>query len=112
MLITNLYNLTLGRNAIIITVVSLDSPIDQAKIASEAALASTKKVMPFVFVGDEASPLKNYLMWPFPGNALSKEKSIFNYRLSRAQWCVEDAFSIMATRFGIFRKPIIASVRT
>ncbi|GIY10266.1 nuclease harbi1-like protein [Caerostris darwini] len=85
---------------------------NQLNIPNSAALPSTKTVMPFVFVGDEAFPLKNYLMRSFPGNALSKERRIFNYRLSRARRCVENAFGIVAARFRIFRKPITASVET
>ncbi|GIX77626.1 DDE Tnp4 domain-containing protein [Caerostris darwini] len=46
---------------------------NKINVPNSAALPSTKTVMPFVFVGDEAFPLKNYLMRPFPGNALSKE---------------------------------------
>ncbi|XP_039267397.2 uncharacterized protein LOC120342578 isoform X1 [Styela clava] len=38
----------------------------------------------FVYLGDEAFPLKEYLMRPFPGNGLLQEKKNFNYRLSRA----------------------------
>jgi len=36
----------------------------------------------FVFVGDEASPLLQYLMRPFPCRNLTIEKRIFNYRQS------------------------------
>ncbi|KAM4019359.1 uncharacterized protein ACNLHF_000061 [Anomaloglossus baeobatrachus] len=38
----------------------------------------------FVFVGDEAFPLHANLLKPFPQNALTQERRIFNYRLSRA----------------------------
>ncbi|GIY04452.1 DDE Tnp4 domain-containing protein [Caerostris darwini] len=38
---------------------------NKINIPSGAALPSTKKVMPFVFVSDVAFPLKNYLMQPF-----------------------------------------------
>ncbi|GIY40109.1 protein ALP1-like [Caerostris darwini] len=94
------------------SVISQAIECNQLNIPNSAALPSTKTVMPFVFVGDEAFPLKNYLMRPFPGNALSKERRIFNYRLSRARRCVENAFGIMAARFRIFRKPITTSVET
>ncbi|GIY13056.1 DDE Tnp4 domain-containing protein [Caerostris extrusa] len=74
------------------SVISQAIECNQMNIPNSAALTSTKTVIPFVFVGDEAFPLKNYLMRPFPGNALSKERRIFNYRLSRARRCVENAF--------------------
>jgi len=51
--------------------------------------------MPYVFVGDEAFPLKKYFMRPYPGRLInSQEKKVFNYRLSRARRVVENAFSM------------------
>jgi hypothetical protein len=49
-----------------------------------------------VIVGDEAFPLKTYLMRPYTGwqSKGDNEKSIFNYRLSRARRMVENAFRI------------------
>ncbi|XP_050292753.1 putative nuclease HARBI1 [Anthonomus grandis grandis] len=57
-------------------------------------------------VGDDAFPLKEYLMKPFSKVVLSKEQKVFNYRLSRARRIVENGFGIMVSRFRIFEKPI------
>ncbi|GFQ89177.1 DDE Tnp4 domain-containing protein [Trichonephila clavata] len=75
-------------------------------------IPGTTKMLPFLFIGDEAFPLKSNLMRPYPGVALSKDKAIFNYCLSRARRCVENAFGIMASRFRIFRKPLVSSFET
>ncbi|GFT35194.1 DDE Tnp4 domain-containing protein [Trichonephila clavipes] len=69
-------------------------------------------MFPFLLIGNEAFPLKNNLMRPYPGVALSKDKAIFNYRLSRARMCVENAFGIMASCFRIFRKPLMSSLES
>lgn len=59
-----------------------------------------------LFVGDNAFPLKKYLMKPYGGNNLTHEQKIFNYRLSRARRIVENAFGILVARFRIFERPI------
>jgi len=58
---------------------------------------------PLFFVGDEAYPLKPYLMKPFSARGLTTSERIFNYRLSRARRVVENAFGILSNRFRIFR---------
>jgi hypothetical protein len=55
--------------------------------------------LPFVIVGDDAFPLKTYLMKPFPFRNQNPEQRIFSYRSSRARRTVENAFGILANRF-------------
>ena len=50
------------------------------------------RMLPFVLVGDEAFPLKEYLMKPYPGRDLNEERRVYNYRLSRARRVIENAF--------------------
>lgn len=68
------------------------------------------RILPYCLVGDEAFPLKPYLLRPYPGkNGLTSEQDIFNYRLSRARRFIENTFGILASQWRIYRKPIIAS---
>ena len=68
--------------------------------------------LPFVFVGDDAFPLKTNLVKPYSAFHLYLEKPVTNYRMSRAKRIIENTFAILATRFHIFRRPIVASVET
>ena len=60
--------------------------------------------LPFVIVGDEAFPLKKYLLRPYPVvSALNDEsKQIYNYRLLRARRVVENAVSILSQKVRLF----------
>jgi len=62
--------------------------------------------MPFVILGDEAYPLKTYLMKPLVRKVLSCEEHDFNYRLSRARRCVECAFGILTAKWRLLNKAI------
>eukprot|EP00795_Rhopilema_esculentum_P011147 gene11147-20031_t len=80
----------------------LGIPAPRQPTGSESAL-------PFVIVADDAFPLQNNLMKPYPFRGLSSEQRIYNYRLSRARRVVENAFGILANRFRVFLSPLMIS---
>ena len=73
---------------------------------------NSQEVLPYVFLGDDAFGLKPNLLKPYPGQNLQIQERIFNYGLSRARRIIENTFGIAASRFRIFRRPIIAKVDT
>lgn len=81
---------------------SLDN--EKLNVPEDRILPGTNIIVPYVILGDEAFPLKTYLMRPYSG-AQSKEdieKRIFNYRLCRARRLVECAFGILSQTFRIY----------
>ena len=55
--------------------------------------------MPYFLIGDDAFPLRTWLMKPFSCHNLESEECIFNYRMSQARRVMENAFGILANRF-------------
>ncbi|GLH14701.1 Putative nuclease HARBI1 [Gryllus bimaculatus] len=61
--------------------------------------------LPFLMVGDEAFPLSRNVMRPYGGKNLKGEKSVFNYRLTRAQRFIECSFGIFSNKWHIVQRP-------
>ncbi|XP_062514075.1 uncharacterized protein LOC134189727 [Corticium candelabrum] len=51
-------------------------------LPSSRELPGTATRAPYVFVGDEAFPLRTHMLRPYPGRNLPDAKAVFNYRLS------------------------------
>lgn len=53
---------------------------EQLNFPPDRAIEENGKKMPFYFVGDEAFPLSDNMMRPYPGHFLPQVKRVFNYR--------------------------------
>jgi hypothetical protein len=78
------------------------------EIPEDKQLPGTSCLASHVIVGNEAFPLKTYLMRPYPGSQSKgdNEKSIFNYPLSRAKRVVENSFGILSQKIQIYQRTI------
>lgn len=75
-------------------------------VPDERPIPNTDINTPYVLLGDEAYPLRTYLMRPYSGRGLTEQQEIYNYRLSRARRVVECAFGILSSKWRILRKEI------
>ena len=68
-------------------------------------LSTIESPMPYIFVGDEAFPLSESQMRPYPKISVTNnyENKLFNDRLSRARQTAECAFGVLASCFRIFK---------
>jgi len=79
---------------------------NKLNVPKDNALPNTQTIMPYIIVGDEAFPLKKYLLKPYPGSQIQGDKSkrIFNYRLSRARRVSENVFGILSQKFQLYNR--------
>lgn len=69
-------------------------------------IVGNERLLPHVFVGDNAFPLLENLVTPYPFTTTDTQKQKFNFRLSRARQNIERAFGILANRFQVLQTAI------
>ncbi|KAF4528235.1 hypothetical protein B566_EDAN016010 [Ephemera danica] len=62
-------------------------------------------------LGNEAFLLRPYLTCPYLKSKLTFETRVYNYQHNRARRIIENAFGTLASRWRLFRQPIIAQPR-
>jgi len=80
---------------------NLNLPEDKLLIGGDDTLA-----FPYVFLGDEAFAGHRNLLRPYPQRGLTKERRMFNRRLSRARRVIECSFGLLANKWRIFHRAI------
>ena len=68
--------------------------------------------IPSLIVADSAFALSAKLMKPYSDRGSTREQRVFNYRLSRARRIVENAFGILAARFGVYQRAMLCQPST
>ena len=85
---------------------------DLLNIPQPSKLPQSERILPSVFIGDDACDLRNHLMKPYPFQNLSLTEKVFNYRSSRARRVFENAFGVAPSRFRVLHRPMIAKPAT
>ena len=74
--------------------------------ALEAGMLPSK----YFLIADEAFPVSMQMLTPYSGRDLPSRQDSFNFHLSRMRQVVERAFGQLIRRFGIFWRPLVASM--
>lgn len=80
----------------------------KVNLPKKRVLLGRDKESPYVFVADDAFPLKPCIMKPYSGHQHKGSiERVCNYRIFRARRIVENVFGISASVFRVFRKPML-----
>ena len=60
----------------------------------------------FFLLGDDAFPLRLWLMRPYSSHIMDLKEMVFNYRIRHERTVVENGFRIPTSRFRIFQSPL------
>ena len=83
----------------------------QYAVSALSKFIKDKKLLPgFHVVLDDAYICCDQELSPWKGRSLSVEKDAFNYYLSLHRQCIERAFGILVSRWGIFWRPLKVSM--
>ena len=72
-------------------------------LGSESLVADGPRVK-FFILGDDAFPLKLWLMKPYLTCGMDLNQRVFNYSFSRGRRVVENAFGILTSHFRVFQR--------
>ncbi len=74
-------------------------------LPADVPLPNDDRPTPFFIIGDDAFPLRTWLLKPFSWRNMEMDERIFNYQLYRARRVSENAFGIMPNRWRCLLKP-------
>ena len=81
---------------------TLKSALDKSTLTIPSPCLLREDMIHYHLIGDDAFPMTVTLLKPYPYKNMVREKRIVNYQLSRGRIVVENAFGILADRFGAF----------
>lgn len=81
-------------------------PSNSLHIPAPSNISEDCTDVPYFLLGDDAFPLTEHLLKPYPYSGLTKKQRVFNYRLSRGRRVIENTFGILTSKFQIFHRSI------
>ena len=86
---------------------ALENPDNPLNIPADEPLPGYSKPVPFVLTGDEAFPLSEHMLKPYPNRNLSVEQRVANKRISRGRRISENLLGILVNRWRCFKVPFL-----